>query len=29
MSTFSDVGKQEPGGGVTAAQMKANPPPLD
>ena len=29
MSTFSDVGKQEPGGGITAAQMRADPPPLD
>ncbi len=29
MTTLSDVGKQEPGGGITAAELRANPPPLD
>ncbi len=29
MTTLSDVGKQEPGGGITAAELRASPPPLD
>lgn len=29
MTTLSDVGKQEPGGGITASELRANPPPLD
>ncbi len=28
-TTFSDVGIQEPGGGITEAAFRANPPPLD
>lgn len=29
MATLSDVGVQEPGGGLTVAQFSANPPPLN
>ncbi|MEZ5741440.1 MAG: hypothetical protein R3E68_19785 [Burkholderiaceae bacterium] len=29
MTTFSDVGLQEPGGGITQAQLRANPPPIN
>lgn len=29
MTTLSDVGHQEPGGGITAAQLAANPPPYN
>jgi hypothetical protein len=29
MTTFSDVGQQEPGGGITRSNFVANPPPLD
>jgi hypothetical protein len=29
MLTFSDVGSQEPGGGITRAQFLASPPPLE
>lgn len=29
MMTFSNVGVQEPGGGITEAQFRANPPPLE
>jgi hypothetical protein len=29
MATFNDVGKQEPGGGVSSREMRANPPPMD
>lgn len=29
MATMSDVGLQEPGGGISSAEMRANPPPLD
>jgi hypothetical protein len=29
MTTFSDVGSQEPGGGITQAQLRANPPPIN
>ena len=28
MTTLSDVGHQEPGGGITAQQLRRNPPPL-
>src|SRR5690606_11230903 len=29
MTTLGDVGKQEPGGGITSAELQQNPPPLD
>jgi hypothetical protein len=29
MTTFSDVGIQEPGGGISEAAFRANPPPLE
>ncbi|MGE0799931.1 MAG: hypothetical protein AB7G13_23200 [Lautropia sp.] len=29
MTTLSDVGSQEPGGGITTAELRANPPPLE
>lgn len=29
MTTFSNVGVQEPGGGITEAAFRANPPPLE
>ena len=29
MLTFSDVGIQEPGGGISEAQLRANPPPME
>ena len=29
MTTLSDYGKQEPGGGITSAELRANPPPFD
>ena len=29
MTTFSDVGIQEPGGGVSAADFRSNPPPME
>lgn len=29
MMTFSDIGLQEPGGGITEAEFRANHPPLD
>ncbi len=29
MTTFSDVGIQEPGGGISEKDFRANPPPLD
>lgn len=29
MMTFSDVGEQEPGGGITEAAFRASPPPLE
>jgi hypothetical protein len=28
MSTLSDVGRQEPGGGITEEELRADPPPL-
>ncbi len=27
--TFSDVGNQDPGGGISEAEMRNNPPPLE
>jgi hypothetical protein len=29
LSTLNDVGKQEPGGGISEAELRRNPPPLD